>query len=325
MEREEDVVMELEPVIPIEGDNFDLIIIGAGPAGMEAAVCAGRARLKTLVIDRALPGGQASTSYKIYNYLGYPNGVMGDDLALKMEKHFREYKIQYTCENVEDILNISEKEKIIKTDLGSTYKTKAIILAVGLEPKQMQYPFEKQFLGRGISYYAQCDAESYKNETVAVIGGGNCACYAAEYLAQFVKKLYIIHRSDYIKAVKTLKEKIMNNSIIDVLWNTELVDVFGVDHVEKIKLLNISTTQTTWLDVKAIFVYVGRIPPRDLISVDIELDEKGYIITDEYMRTNIPGVYAAGDIRSKQIRQIATAISDGMIAAINVDRDIIQK
>jgi len=158
-----------------------------------------------------------------------------------------------------------------------------------------------------------------------VIGGGNCACYAAEYLAQFVKKLYIIHRSDYIKAVKTLKEKIMNNSIIDVLWNTELVDVFGVDHVEKIKLLNISTTQTTWLDVKAIFVYVGRIPPRDLISVDIELDEKGYIITDEYMRTNIPGVYAAGDIRSKQIRQIATAISDGMIAAINVDRDIIQK
>jgi thioredoxin reductase (NADPH) len=241
-----------------------------------------------------------------------------------MEEHFSRYEVFYACESVKDIVNISGTEKAIKTDLDSIFYAKTVILAVGLEPKQMNKPFEKQFLGRGISYYAQCDGESYRGKDVVVVGGGNCACYAAEYLSEFVNKLYLVHRSDYIKAVKFLSAKMFNNPKIHILWNTDVEDVFGLDRVEKVKLYNHGSNQHTWVDVKAVFVYVGRIPPKNIISPELDVDEDGYVITDEFMRTNIKGVYAAGDIRSKQIRQIATAVADGMIAAINAERDLLR-
>ncbi|RAP31548.1 thioredoxin-disulfide reductase [Candidatus Marinamargulisbacteria bacterium SCGC AG-343-D04] len=307
------------------GDNstdFDIAIIGAGPAGMSAALCAARARLNVILLDRNLPGGQTSTAYKISNYLGFPSGVLGSDLSIKMEDHLNDYGVLYKCESVEDILDISGNIKCIKTDLGNDYRVRGVILCLGLEPKPLETKFEKTFFGRGISYYAQADIEKYRDQDVAVIGGGNCACYAADYLSQFVNKLYLIHRSDFIKAVKNLKKKIMENPKIDTIWNTQLVDAFGIDTLEKIKLLNGVTQQETWLDVKGVFIYVGRIPPKDIIRVDLNIDEDGFIITDEFMRTNIPGIYAAGDIRSKQIRQIPTAVSDGMIAAINLDKDL---
>ena len=300
---------------------YDLIIIGSGPAGMSAALCAARAKKKTIIIDRNPPGGQTSTAYKISNYLGFSGGIVGPNLAEEMENHLKNYGCDIRYEMVEDIVDIKSTTKIVKTDLGNSFKGKKIIIAVGLEPKELDSDFERRFLGRGISYYAQSDVETYRNADVAVIGGGNCASYAADYLSQVVNKLYIIHRSNDLKAVSLLKEKIIKNEKIDILWNTELEDVFGIDKVEKIKLKNIITNQQTWLDVKGVFIYVGRVPPKTIISLDLDLDEKGFIVTDEYMRTNIPGVYAAGDIRSKQIRQIATAVSDGMIAAINADRD----
>ena len=318
----EEVALEKEKLTPKDEEIFDLLIVGAGPAGLSAALCAGRARLKVLIVDKALPGGQAATAYKIYNYLGFPKGILGSDLSSQMEEHLKDYDIHWTTETVEDIINVHSNEKTVLTDIGHRYKVKSIILATGLEPKELGASFEKQFIGRGISYFAQCDAESYRGKDVAVIGGGNCACYAVEYLSEYVNKLYLIHQSDYIKAVASLKEKIMNNPKVDILWDTELTDVFGIDKVEKIKLRNMLTTQETWLDVKGVFIYVGRKPPQDIISVDVAVDENGYVLTDEYMRTNIPYVYAAGDIRAKQIRQIPTAISDGMIAAINAQRDI---
>ena len=301
---------------------FDLVVIGSGPAGMSAALCAGRADLKILLIDRALPGGEASTAYKIDNYLGFPKGILGDELTHRMEDHLKGYNVEFKCETVEDILHIDEPLKVIKTDLGGEYRTKAIIISAGLEPKKLDTEFEKKFLGRGISYYAQSDVETYRGSQVAVVGGGNCACYAADYLSKYVDNLYLIHRSDSIKAVKRLREKVVNNPKIQTIWNSEISEVFGIDRVEKIKVENLLNHQHTWLDIKAVFVYVGRIPPNEIISLDIDVDENGFIITDEYMRTNIKGVYAAGDIRSKQIRQIATAVSDGMIAAVNVEKDL---
>jgi thioredoxin reductase (NADPH) len=314
--------VEKERVEPSNGDSFDIVIIGSGPAGMSAALCAGRSRLKVLLMDKALPGGQASTAYKISNYLGFPSGILGSDLALTMEDHLCDYNIHFSCETVHDVLNVREKEKTIQTELGSFYKTKTIIIATGLEPKPLGASYEKQFLGRGISYYAQSDYQHYEGVDVAVIGGGNCACYAADYLSEFCNKIYLIHRSDYIKAVKNLREKVFNNPKIDIFWDTEPTDVFGIDHIEKLKLHNTKTDQSTWVDVKGVFIYVGRIPSNDLFILDLHLDENGYIITDEFMRTNIPGIFAAGDIRAKQIRQIATAVSDGMIAAINAERDL---
>ncbi len=317
-----EIQVETTFLSPKNQDIFDLIIVGAGPAGMSAAICAGRAKLKTLLLDRTMPGGQMSTAYRIHNMPGYPGGILGVDLAQRMESHLHDFGIYFQCESVEDILNPHQEVKIVKTDMNNFYQAKAVILAQGLEPKKLGASFERQFLGRGISYYAQCDGESYRGKDVAVIGGGNCACYAAEYLADFVNRLYLVHESDDIKAVKDLKQRVLTNPRIDVLWNTRLEDVFGVDRVEKVKLLNSVTQQHTWIDVKAVFLYVGRIPPEDIISCELAVDEKGFIITDEGMRTSIKGIYAAGDIRSKQIRQIATSISDGMIAAVNADRDI---
>lgn len=318
----EETILEKHASRPKYSDGYDVTIIGAGPAGMSAAVCAGRAKLKTLLIEKALPGGEASTAYKIENYLGFPDGTLGVDLSKQMEAHVRHLNVDLVYENVEDIQNIQTTEKMIRTELGNLYKTKAIIVATGLEPKKLNTPFEQKFLGRGLSYYAQSDPELYRDKDVAVIGGGNCACYAAEYLSNFVNKLYLVHNTDTLKAVSSLKEKILSTSNVSTMWDSKLVDIFGIDNVEKIKILNTLTGQHTWLDVKGVFIYVGRIPPQQIFNLELNVDENGYIITDEYMRTNIRGVYAAGDIRAKQIRQIATAVSDGMVAAINAERDL---
>jgi len=317
-----ETLVEKEKFRPRNYEDFDLIVIGAGPGGMSAALCACRAKLKTLIIERAVPGGQASTAYVIDNFLGFPLGVFGDDLGRKMEEHLAGHGCFYTYETVEDIEANADGNKIIRTNMGHTYKTKAVIIAVGLEPKKLGESFEAKLLGRGISYYAQGDASFYQGKDVAVIGGGNCACYAAEYLSQYVNHLYLIHQSDSIKAVKTLKEKITNNPKIQIIWDSKLEDVFGIDKVEKIKIAHRITEQHTWIDVKGVFVYVGRIPPQEILDLNIETDAKGFVITDECMRTSVNGIYAVGDIRAKQVRQIATAVADGMIAAVNVERDL---
>ncbi|MBT5856105.1 FAD-dependent oxidoreductase [bacterium] len=313
---------ELERQAPKETERFDVAIIGAGPAGMSAALGAARANLNVLLIEKALPGGETSTACKISNYIGFPKGILGEDLGKRMEDQLNDYPtITHVCESVTDILNISDKEKIIKTSLDSEYKCQAIIFALGLEPKRLDTNFERQFLGRGVSYYARGDVEFHHEEDVMVIGGGNCACYAADYLSNFVNKVYMVHSKDHLRAVKSIKQSVETNPKIDIFWDSKVSEVFGIDRVEKAKVENTVNSQHTWLDVKGIFVYVGRIPPEDIISVEIDTDEDGFIITDEFMRTNIPGIYAAGDIRSKQVRQIATAVSDGMIASINVERD----
>jgi thioredoxin reductase (NADPH) len=307
---------------PEHNDLFDVIIIGAGPSGMSAGLCASRADLKTLIIEKALPGGECSTAYKIDNFIGQPkHGVFGEDLGRTMEQQLFSHEIYYACETVIDFINLHGPIKSVVTSLGHEYRTKAIILALGLEPKKLNAPFESQFMGHGISYYAQADPSYYKDKNAVVIGGGNCACYAADYLSGFVQHVYMVHHYDQLRAVKKLKQKIESNSNITLMWNSKVTEVFGINHIERVKTEHALTGQSTWLDAQGLFIYIGRCPPQDIVRFDIQLDEKGFIVTDEYMRTNIPGVYAAGDIRSKQVRQIAPAVSDGMIAAINVERD----
>ncbi|MSR88155.1 MAG: FAD-dependent oxidoreductase [Candidatus Margulisbacteria bacterium] len=318
----EESKLQVDISIRQSSDAYDVIVIGAGPAGMSAALCAGRAKLKTLLIDKSLPGGEASTAYIVDNFLGFPDGILGVDLASKMEDHLKRVDVEFVCTSVDSIQDSHAKIKQVHTNLGTVYKAVTIILAMGLEPKPLGTLFERQFMGRGVSYYAQGDASWYRGKNVAVVGGGNCACYAADYLSQYVDHLYLIHRSDGLKAVKTLKDRVLANPKIRPIWNSEVEDAFGVDRLEKIKVLNRSTGQYTWLDIKCLFVYVGRIPPKELLTLSIKVDEKGFILTDEYMRTTVPGIYAAGDIREKQIRQIATAVSDGMIAAVNAGREL---
>lgn len=307
---------------PIPGDLLDIIVIGAGPAGMSAAICASRANLNVLLIEKAIPGGEISTSWKIDNYLGFPGGILGDELAKRMERQLDDYNFFHTYESVEDIQSMGPFHKVVTTDLGNTYISKTIIICVGLEPKKLDEKFESRFLGRGISYFAQSDVSSYAGKNVVVLGGGNCACYAADYLAEHVNHITMVHSNNYLKAVRSLKSRIESHSKISIMWNSEMTELFGIDKVEKVKLTNLITGQHTWIDTTAVFVYIGRIPPTEILHVGMKTDEKGFIVTDEYMRTSIPGIYAAGDIRSKQIRQIATAVSDGMIAAINAERDL---
>lgn len=314
--------MEMIRRTPAHNDQFDIIIIGAGPAGMSAALCASRADLKTLIIEKALPGGECSTACEIDNFIGQPNSILGPDLGRKMEAHLFNHDVFYTCETVIDFINIHGPIKTVTTSLGHSYRTKTIILAIGLEPKRLNAPFEDQFHGHGISYYAQADPTEYNGKNVVVIGGGNCACYAADYLSKYANHVYMVHNYDTIRAVKKLKQKIETNESITIMWNSKVIDVFGVDHVERVCTEHVITGQSTWLDAQGVFIYIGRVPPQDIVRFDIELDEQGFIITDECMRTNISGVYAAGDIRSKQVRQIAPAVSDGMIAAINIERDV---
>jgi thioredoxin reductase (NADPH) len=284
---DEKTLTEPKKVTPKHMDVFDLIIIGAGPAGLSAGLCAGRAGLKILLIEKTLPGGETSTACLIDNYLGFPGGVYGEDLSERMENHLFHYEIHYTCETVEEIENSSNKEKIIKTDLGNIYKTKAVILATGLEPQKLNLAFEKKFLGRGISYCAPCDSFLYQDKTIAVIGGGNCACYAADYLAQFASEVYLIHKSSDLKAVKSLKNRILNNPKITIMWNSLITDAFGIENVEKAKIMNTQTNQHTWIDIKGIFIYAGRVPSKKLYGLDLKTDEKGFLITDEYMRTSV--------------------------------------
>lgn len=316
----EETLTEIKKIAPKNLELFDLIIIGAGPAGMNSALCAARAKLKILIIEKSLPGGELSTAAKIDNYIGFSN-INGIHLSEIMEKHIFKYPISYTCETVDDIED-QNSIKIIKTDLGNRYKAKAVIIATGLEPKKLNEPFEKQFFGRGLSYCAPCDAELYQDKTVAVLGGGNCACYAADLLSNYVEKIYLIHQSSNLKAVASLKEKILNNPKITPMWDSKVNEIFGINFVEKIKVVNLSNEQYTWIDVKGIFVYIGRAPSKQIFNLNLKTDEKGFIYTDEYMRTSVPGIYAAGDVRIKQIRQIATAVSDGMIASINAERDL---
>jgi thioredoxin reductase (NADPH) len=312
----------LDSLKPTHNERFDVVIIGAGPAGMSAAVCCARADLKTLIIERALPGGGVSSAFKVHNVLGFPGGIVGQELGKRMESHILDYNLAYTNASVDAIENKHGLEKKVVTELGECYYTRYIIIATGLEPKLLNTDFESQFTGRGISYFADCDGSSYTGKTIGVVGGGNCACYAADYLSQFAEKIYMIHRSDSLKSVSYLKKRILNNPKIQIMWQTHVTEAFGIDKLEKIKVENLHNHQTTWLDLKGLFIYVGRIPSEETCRFGVALDEEGFILTDDYMRTDIPGIYAAGDIRSKQIRQIQPAIADGMIAAVNIGKII---
>ena len=228
-------------ISPENGEEFDIIVIGAGPAGMSTAMCARRGGLKTLLIEQALPGGHASTAYHIDNYLGSTTGVLGEDLGRTMEEQVSEYEHYYSCEMVEDIIEFKDNVKLIKTELNNEYRAKAIVIATGLQPKTLDADFEKVF-GRGVSYYAQCDVDMYKDADVAVIGV-EIVCYAAEFYQ--TNKLYLIHKSDHVKAVQKLREKILNNPKIHCLRNSDLSDIFGIDKVEKIKIKNTLSDQYT--------------------------------------------------------------------------------
>ncbi|CCH47558.1 thioredoxin-disulfide reductase [Pseudodesulfovibrio piezophilus] len=292
--------------------SYDAVVIGGGPAGMTAALYLLRAGVKTAMIEKLAPGGQVLMTAEIENYPGFPEGLQGWELADKFAAHIENDEL--------DRINDEVRSIELGTSLHTIHvgeqvvQTKMIILATGSRYRKLGIPGEERLLGKGVSYCALCDGNFFRGQDVAVIGGGNSALEEALYLARLVNKVYLIHRRDAFRGLLCYQDKCLNHEKIEVVRNTVVNEIEGADEVESLALCNVKSKESSHLKIDAAFVFVGFEPIMDFVPVEVERDKNG-IITDVEMRTNIPGVFAAGDIRSKLCRQVASAVGDGATAA----------
>ncbi len=294
--------------------TYDLVIIGGGPAGLTAYLYAARARLNTVLIEKLSPGGQVLTSDWVENYPGFPEGIAGWELIEKFVAQVKRLGFNKINAQVSNLL-LQDPWKIIKLVDGTTIKSKAVVIATGAAHRQLGIPGERELVGKGVSYCATCDGPFFRDQVVAVVGGGNTAVQEAIFLTKFARKVYVIHRRDKLRAQKILQERAFANDKITFIWNTVVEEILGQEKVEALRLKNRVTQEETVLPVDGVFIFVGLVPQTAFLEGILELDERGFIITDAEMRTNIPGVFAAGDVRAKACRQIVTAAGDGATAA----------
>jgi len=304
--------------------DADLIIIGAGPAGLTAAQYGARANLKVLVIEQVSPGGQILVIDVLENYPGYVERQSGYEFALAMYKQAESFGASFLTESVSFV----KKDGIFFTSLasGKTLTSLAVILATGSKPGFLGIPGEKKFTGKGVSYCATCDGHFFKNKKMIIVGGGDAACEEARYLSNLTEKVVLIHRRDSFRAQKALAERTIKNPKIEVRFNTEIREIKGDVKVKSVILENNKTGETHEEETDAVFIFVGTVPQSSLArELGAKLDEGGCIITDQKMASSIPGLYAAGDIRAGAFRQIVTAAADGAIAAHNAAEYIDEK
>jgi thioredoxin reductase (NADPH) len=297
---------------------YDLIIIGAGPAGLTAGLYAARAQLNTLLFERLAPGGQVLNTDWVENYPGFPDGISGFDLADKMKTQAERFGLRIQNEEVVG-LELSQEKKTVITHNGEM-ETKALILACGATPRQLGIEGERPFVGKGVSYCATCDGPFYRDQDVAVIGGGDTAAEEAIFLTRFASRIYLCHRRDRLRAIKLLQDRVMAEEKIEIVWDTIPLKILGENGVEGIELKNVKTGNIFRKEVHGVFVFVGTLPNTDVAKGKVELDENEFVKTNNEMETSVPGVFAAGDIRSKRFRQIATAVGEGAAAAYSVER-----
>ena len=291
---------------------YDMIIIGGGPAGYTAALYAARAGLSVVIFEKMAVGGQMTLTDTIENYPGFDEGIEGFMLGMKMQQQAEKYGAvtKYT-----EVTNVNLESKIKEiTTFDGTYFAKTIVISTGANPKELNLPNEASLIGRGIHYCAHCDGRFYKDKTVIVVGGGNSAVGDALYLSRLAKKVILVHRRDTLRATKIYNESLNNADNIEILWNSKVIDTIKEEKLTKAKLLNVLTNEEKLIDVDGIFVSIGRKPNTEFLNGILEL-ENGYIVADETTQTSIPGVYAVGDVRTKTLRQVVTAVSDGAVAA----------
>lgn len=297
---------------------YDLIIIGGGPAGLTAAIYAARGGLKTVVLEAMMPGGQIASTEKVENYPGFPEGVNGFDLGNSFYKQALNQGATFIFEQVVK-MELTKSIKFITTT-EQTLESKAVIIAAGSKPRNLGVPGEEIFRGHGVSYCATCDGAFYKGKKVAVVGGGNSALEEGVYLTKFASQVYIIHRRNQFRASVTAIKKAQNHSKVELILDSVVEEIIGSELVEKVRVKNVKTGQQQELTVDGVFIYVGTEPNTKFVSEYFPTDEKGYILTDTNLRTNIPGVFAAGDIRNTPLRQVSTAVGDGSLAAVQVEK-----
>lgn len=298
---------------------YDVVIIGGGPAGLAAGLYASRAALKTMLLERGMPGGQAATTDNIENYPGFPEGIPGPDLMMKMDEQARRFGLEVSFTDVLAVSQLSDGDFEIKTYDG-VIGAKTVIIATGAQSKPLGVPGEDQYRGRGVSYCATCDGAFFQGKKVAVVGGGDSAVQEGIFLTRFAEKVYIIHRRNELRATKVLQEKAFANPKIEFVLDAVITDILGQDQVEAVKTKKISTGEEHAIAVDGIFVYVGKEPSTELFKGFIDIDEWGYIVTDGRMQTSRRGVFAAGDVRQTPLRQVITAVADGAIAAVSAEQ-----
>jgi thioredoxin reductase (NADPH) len=301
--------------------DYDLVIIGGGPAGLTAGMYAARSRLNVLLIERMATGGQLSVTDWIENYPGYPEGLSGADLSMKMSEQAQKFGLAIEYGEVQSLDLEAEVKTVRLPDKAVT--AHAIILATGASPRKLGVPGEDMLIGKGISFCATCDAPFYKDKIVAAVGGGNTAVQESVFLTKFAKKVILIHRRDELRAARILQERAFENDKIEILWDSVVTGVSGgLMNLDTVDVKNVKTGEAQKLSVDGCFIWVGIQPNASFLGDTVKLDDNGFVITDQNMATSVPGVFAAGDGRLTPLRQVATAVGDGAIAAFMAEHYI---
>lgn len=291
---------------------YDVIIAGAGPAGMTAAVYTSRANMSTLMLERGIPGGQMANTEEIENYPGF-GSILGPDLSTKMFEHAQKFGAEYAYGEIKEVRDEAPYKRVITGD--KEYLAKSVIIATGAEHRLLGVPGEKELSGRGVSYCAVCDGAFFRGKELVVVGGGDSAVEEAVFLTRFASKVTIVHRRDQFRAQKILQKRAMENEKISVIWDTQVKEIRGDGKVQSVLLENVKTQEQSELATDGVFIYVGMDPLTTSVRGLGITNEAGYVLTDEKMNTKVKGVFAAGDVREKMLRQVVTATGDGSIAA----------
>lgn len=300
--------------------EYDVVVVGAGPAGMTAGMYAGRAMLKILLLEKLIPGGQLNNTDLIENYPGFES-ISGAELADRFANHAKAHGCEIRQEEVEEVKCCEDNYKLIRTNLNE-YRAKVVVMAPGGQNRKLDVPGEKEFAGRGVSYCAICDGAFFKGEKIAVVGGGDAAVEEGIFLTKFGSKVYIIHRRDELRAKVSAQQEAFNNPKIEIIWDSIVEEIHGSEKVSQLTLKNVKTGAISKLDVGAIFIFIGFIPNSWLVKDTLELNPEGYIITNERMESSIPGIYAIGDSKPNICKQVSVSVGEGTLAAVDAERYI---
>jgi len=303
--------------------DYDVVIVGGGPAGLTAGLYAARGALKTLILEKLLPGGQAATTYWIDNYPGFPEGVSGPQLMMSMKDQAIRFGLEIEMDEATDLL-VNEEGFAVVGQNGK-YTAHAVIVASGATVARLGVPGEEELRGKGVSYCATCDGAFFRDEELVVVGGGDAAVEEGIYLTKFAKKVHVVHRRDRLRATRAIQERAFKNERMDFIWDTVVEEILGDQTVEGVHLRNVKTGEVRELACKGVFIYVGNIPNSNFLKGKVEMDKKGYIVTDNDMATSQNGVFACGDVRKKALRQVVTACGEGAAAAFSAEQFVEEK
>jgi thioredoxin reductase (NADPH) len=296
-----------------------VIIIGSGPAGLTAGLYTGRSEMRPLLFTGSEIGGQVSLTMEVENYPGFPEGITGPELVQRMQKQAERFGLRVVVDTVTEV-ELDSQPFVIRTQSGKEYHSKALIITTGARPRRLDVPREKELTGRGVSYCATCDGFFFRGKEVVVVGGGDAAIEEALFLTKHVEKVKVIHRRDQLRAHLALQQRAFNNDKFEFIWDSVVTAINGDEKVTSVSIKNVKTGEESELPIDGVFVYIGHIPNSQMFEGKLDMDERGYLITDNCMRTSVPGVYAAGEIQDSHFQQVATSVGQGCAAAMEVER-----